>query len=206
MLKLSRLLSLLLLLAAVPPAMAQSPSQVAEEESVRRQEKLILLRNTIKAGQAAATAKDYQAASKLYEDAWTLSEQLGAAAEAERAQVRTGLSDARLKLAEAASKRGDYREANIQVTRALKVDPNNKAAQSFKTENDKELANLVGKLPSEEALAQIPAQKQQDIKAATLSQDGKLLYEAGKFDDAEKLLLQAKEIQPDNRTANYYLN
>lgn len=205
MLKLHRLVSLLLLLAASQPAFSQSPSQLAEEESVRRQEKQILLGKTIEAAKAASAAKDFAGSAKLYEDAWTLSDQLGAAAEAERAQVRTGLGGARLELAKAAAKRGDYREAQTQIARALKVDPTNAAAKSFKAENDKEMANLVGKMPSEEALSHVPAAKAQELKAATLAQDGKLLYEAGKLDDAEKILKQAKELSPENRTANYYL-
>ncbi|MFM7816294.1 MAG: hypothetical protein ACKPGI_04910, partial [Verrucomicrobiota bacterium] len=188
MLKLHRLVSLLLLLAAAQPAFSQSPNQLAEEESVRRQEKQILLGKTIEAAKAATAARDFAGSAKLYEDAWTLTDQLGAAAEPERAQVRSGLAGARLELAKAAAKRGDYREAQTQVARALKVDPTNAAAKSFKAENDKEMAQLVGKMPSEEALSQVPAAKAQELKAATLAQDGKLLYEAGKLDDAEKIL------------------
>ena len=119
MLKLHRLVSLLLLLAASQPAFSQSPSQLAEEESVRRQEKQILLGKTIEAAKAASAAKDFAGSAKLYEDAWTLSEQLGAAAESERIHVRTGLGAARLELAKAAAKRGDYREAQTQIARAL---------------------------------------------------------------------------------------
>ena len=43
-------------------------------------------------------------------------------------------------------------------------------------------------------------------KAGDLVQDGKLLYEMGKLDDAEVKLKQAQELDPDNTRASYYLN
>ncbi len=42
-------------------------------------------------------------------------------------------------------------------------------------------------------------------KAGSLVQDGKLLYEMGKFDDAEAKLNAALVLNPDNQAAHYYL-
>ena len=44
------------------------------------------------------------------------------------------------------------------------------------------------------------------IEAAKLVQDGKLLYEMGKFDDAETKLKAAIALNPTNPAANYYLD
>ena len=43
-------------------------------------------------------------------------------------------------------------------------------------------------------------------QAATLVQDGKLLYEMGKFEEAGVKLNQALKLDPDNQGAFYYLN
>ncbi len=45
-----------------------------------------------------------------------------------------------------------------------------------------------------------------DAQVAQFTQDGKLLYQTGKLDEAEKKLNQALAIQPDNEAAHYYLN
>ena len=44
------------------------------------------------------------------------------------------------------------------------------------------------------------------IEAAKLVQDGKLLYEMGKFDEAEAKLKAAIALNPDNQAAHYYTN
>jgi len=44
------------------------------------------------------------------------------------------------------------------------------------------------------------------IESAALTQDGKTLYEMGKFDDAEAKLRAALALNPDNQAAHYYLD
>lgn len=44
------------------------------------------------------------------------------------------------------------------------------------------------------------------IESGKLVQDGKLLYEVGKFDDAEAKLKAALALNPDNQAAYYYMN
>jgi tetratricopeptide (TPR) repeat protein len=206
MTKASHLLSLALLVAATNVVLGQAPNQVAEEEAVRRQEKAILLRKTLESAQSAVAAKDQVGAAKLYEDAYALGEQLGAAANDERAVAAKGLAASRLNLAIQAQRSGDIREADAQVSRAVKIDPSNLNAKAFKADNDKRLADLTGKLPSEQVIGLLPEHGTNVVQAATMVQDGKLLIEMGKLDEAESILKQASELQPDNNAAFYYLS
>ena len=145
MTKVSNLLRVLLLCACVQGVMAQAPSQVAEEEAIRRQEKASLLRKTLEGAQAAVSQKDLKSAAKLYEDAWAITEVLGASVQTERRQTAEGLSAVRLQLAIAAQRDGDAREADVQVSRALKVNPGYAVARAFKQDNDKRLDDLQGR-------------------------------------------------------------
>ena len=52
-------------------------------------------------------------------------------------------------------------------------------------------------------LASIPTFRTNDARINTLVQDGKDLFEAGKFDDAEKKLRQAYTEDPANVAANF---
>ena len=47
---------------------------------------------------------------------------------------------------------------------------------------------------------------EEKAKAGQLVQDGRLLFEMGKLDEAEKKLKQAIKIDPQNQAAYYYLN
>ena len=145
MTKVSNLLRVLLLCACVQGVMAQAPSQVADEEAIRRQEKASLLRKTLEGAQAAVSQKDLKSAAKLYEDAWAITEVLGASVQTERRQTAEGLSAVRLQLAIAAQRDGDAREADVQVSRALKVNPGYAVARAFKQDNDKRLDDLQGR-------------------------------------------------------------
>ena len=44
------------------------------------------------------------------------------------------------------------------------------------------------------------------VQAGTLAQDGKLLYEMGKLDEAQQKLEAALKLDPDNQGALYYMN
>src|SRR5580765_4582114 len=161
------LLSALLLCAGLSRAWAQNnPAATAEEELVRRQEKAILLRKTIEAAQLAQKEGDLHSAAKLYEDAWKDVEFLGAAAEKEREITVAGLSEVRIALAKAASTDGDYKEADVQLSRVLKVDPHNLKAIELKKENDRNLASMIGRTPSEETLKLVPEYQTNSVKAA----------------------------------------
>jgi tetratricopeptide (TPR) repeat protein len=192
--------------AATNVVLGQAPNQVAEEEAVRRQEKAILLRKTLESAQSASAAKDQVGAAKLYEEAYALGEQLGSAGADEREVAAKGLAASRLNLAIQAQRAGDIREADAQVSRAVKIDPSNLNAKAFKADNDKRLADLTGKLPSDQALSLLPEYRSNVVQAATMVQDGKLLFEMGKLDEAEAALKKASKLQPDNNAAFYYLS
>src|SRR5439155_23494093 len=118
-----------LLVAAVAPLQAQpTPAKLAEEETVRREEAKILLRQKLSDAQEAQRVGRLVDASKLYEEAYMLGQYIGDVVEDENQQVLTGLVAVRMKLAEQAQKSGNYEEADVQVTRVLKVDPMNAVA------------------------------------------------------------------------------
>ena len=88
----------------------------------------------------------------------------------------------------------------------LRVDPSNAAAIEFKRENQKLMAEQRGTVPSPEVKAEVPARLEEITQARTLVQDGKLLYELGKMDEAEAKLRQALKLEPRSQAALYYLS
>ena len=206
MTKVSKILSLVALIAAFDSVSTRAVAQEAGEIAVRREEKAIVLRKTLEAAATAAKQGDMTSAAKAYEDAWNLTEELGSSVEKERNVTIEGFTSSRLALAYAAAKAGDYKEADLQVKRLLKVDPNHVKAKNFKRENDQRLANLVGRVPSEEALSYIAPDKTNKLAAAIAVQDGKLAFEMGHFDRAETKLQEAIKLDPDNGPAYQYLN
>ena len=206
MTKVSKILSLVALIAAFDSVSTRAMAQEAGEIAVRREEKAIVLRKTLEAAATAAKQGDMTSAAKAYEDAWNLTEELGSSVEKERNITIEGFTSSRLALAYAAAKEGDYKEADLQVKRLLKVDPNHVKAKNFKRENDQRLANLVGRVPSEEALSYIGQDKTNKLTAAIAVQDGKLAFEMGHFDRAETKLQEAIKLDPDNGPAYQYLN
>jgi hypothetical protein len=111
-----------------------------------------------------------------------------------------------MSLAQQAQRRGDLREAKTQVADVLRVDPSNAAAIEFNRGNEKLLSERRGQLPSEEVVNRVPALAEEKVKTGILVQDGKLLYEMGKLDEAEVKLQRAVKEDPLNQAAYYYLN
>ncbi len=173
---------------------------------MRRQAETIVLRQKLADAVAAEGRKDMVGAAKLYEDAYALVQRIGAGIDAEAEQAKKGLSQLRLTLAEDAAKRGDWKEADVQVTRALKVNPQDPKALEFKQKNDKTLAAQYPNMPHPEVEALVAPTKKEREEAAKLVQDGKLLLELGKLDEAEAKLREANKIAPDNNAAPYYMD
>lgn len=185
-----------------------SPVQLAEEEAVRRQEAIRLLRMRLADAQALQAQGRIVEAARVYEDAWALFPRIGLAGEnveADMAAVENGLVGIRLKLAEQAQRKGDLKEAETQIKSALRVKPQSPEALKMKLEVDKAIAASRGRVPSDEIVARIPEFQEEKVNAGTLVQDGKMLFEAGHVSEAEAKLRQALEIDPDNRGAAYYL-
>ncbi len=196
----------LLASAAALPAQT-SPTDAAVNEAVIRQANTIILRQKLLDAKNVELRGDMPAAAKLYEEAYSLVEQIGPSSITNEAALTvSGLVSTRLSIAHDAQRDGDLREAATQVNRALKVDPQNPAALAFKKQNDQLLATMVGKMPDEATLQQVPYIAKDKTEANTLVRDGKLLYEMGKFDEAQVKLEEAGRLDPDNEGAFYYMN
>ena len=188
-------------------ASAQSQPAAVDDavtESVRREANKIDLRRALADAQEAQKKGEVFPAAKLYEKGWELAQKIGSGIDAERQQVVTGLTTVRLQLAEQAMRVSEYQEADAQIRRTLVIDPKNQAALSLKAINDKDWAAQQGRMPSSEIIAKLPDAQKDRVKAATLVQDAKLLFEVGKLEEAEAKLNEAKKIDPANKGAFYY--
>src|SRR6266496_4048199 len=206
MTKAANLLGLLLLLASTTPLMAQpAAADAATDEAVRRQAAIIMLRQRLAEAKAALDKADLVGASERYERAYESVQIIGVGIDPESQETISGLATVRLALAKQAQRRGRFGEADLHVKRVLAVDPKNEVALRLKKENDKALEALKGRVPSKEIQALIPEVQKQKINTATMVQDGKVLYEMGRMEEAEEKLKQAAKQDPDNIMAFYYL-
>jgi tetratricopeptide (TPR) repeat protein len=199
-------IGLAFLLASAAQSRAQADdTDLAVSHAVQNQASTITLRQKLGDAKAAAARGDLAGAAKLYEDSYELASQIGSGIDVETAQTISGLAATRLALARQAQSQGDLREAATQVNRVLKVDPKNADALAFKKQNDEMMAAMQGKMPDETTLGQLPAVAKDKIQAGTLVQDGKILYEVGKLEEAEAKLNAALKLDPDSEGAYYYL-
>ena len=202
------LLGFVLLVTGAPrlPAQTNSPANIAVTEAVLRQANTIVLRQRLEQARDAAAHNDLIAASQLYDQAYQLVQQIGSGIPSETEQTISGLVTVRFELAREAQREGRLHEADVQISRVLKVQPGNAAAQAFKRKNDELMAAQRGQVPDEATVQQIPAITGVKTDAATLVRDGKLLYEMGKFEEAQAKLEQALKIDPGNEGAFYYMS
>jgi type II secretory pathway component GspD/PulD (secretin)/tetratricopeptide (TPR) repeat protein len=200
-------LGAIVLLATTPFSWAESnPQESAVNEAIYRQANRITLRQKIEAARNAQERGELANAAKLYDDAWELVQNIGSGVDAEAAQTKAGLALARTTLAQKAQNRGDYREAKTQISDVLRVDPSNAIALDLNREIEKQLRENRGNMPSEEVQNRAPLVAEEKVKTSVLVQDGKLLYEMGKLDEAEIKLQRAVKADPLNQAAYYYLN
>ena len=183
-----------------------SPQDAAIKEAIQRQHDTLLLRQKIADAQAAEARKDVPGAAKLYEEAYKLVQAIGSGIPDESAATVSGLTGVHLQLARAAQKAGDLTQAKVHGTRVIKVDPQNAAGLAFMQENEKLLAAQAGRRPDEATINRVAQVQTEKIEAGTHVNNGRVLLEAGKLDEAEKELLKAKEIDPENQAAFYYLS
>src|SRR5512138_230451 len=143
-------LGLTLFLATAAVSFGQAPPQeTAINEAVMRQAARISLRQKLVQASEAQARGDLPAAAKLYDDCWDLVQKVGANVDAEAAQTRAGLASVRLELARLAQRRGDYRDAGIQINDVLRVDPSNADAIGLRQANEKLLAQQAGRIPDQ---------------------------------------------------------
>src|SRR5664280_301239 len=185
-------------------AQPSPPADSAVQEAVRRDAARIELRQKLEKARDAELRHDLPNAAKLYDDAWTLVETIGPSSEPEAQETIAGLSNVRLQLARNARHRGDLRDAEIQVKDVLRVNPNDAIALAFYNDNKRMMEAQRGKVPSIATQEQIPAIESDKIQAATYIQDGRLLFQMGKLDEADAKLKQAMRLDPANKTAEYY--
>src|ERR1039458_5334898 len=202
-------LAALVVFPATMPAQDTS-ANLAVNEAVLRQANTIVLRQKLSDARAVAQRGDIVNAAKLYQESVTLAQQIGTESiPNETQQAVAGLAVTRLALARDAQSRGDLHEADAQVQQVLKADPKNNAAIGFKEKNDQMMVAMKGRR-ADNATLDLTAPNgpiaSDMVAARTLVQDGKLLYEMGKFTDAEIKLADAIKLDPDNNTATYYLN
>ncbi|HJO54250.1 MAG TPA: hypothetical protein QF373_07095, partial [Verrucomicrobiota bacterium] len=96
-------------------------------------------------------------------------------------------------------------EARKQVQRVLVLSPGNLVAREQLQSIDARLEKLRGRMPTEETIERVKDVIEEKTQAATLVQDGKLLYEMARYDQAEAKLRQALKIDPANRGGAYYM-
>jgi general secretion pathway protein D len=183
-----------------------TPAQDAVTESLRREAAKIELRQKLVDAQAAQKRGDINAAARLYSESLLLTKRIGTGVEAEYQQVLTGLIQTQLTLAEHAQRRGEFDQADLHANVVLKEDPKNATALVFKAENARIRATMTGLMPSQDTIARLPEAHNDRVTASTHVQNGKVLFEAGKFDEAEAQLNQAIKVDPANTAAHTYLN
>jgi tetratricopeptide (TPR) repeat protein len=180
-------------------------SQIAADEAVKREAMTIQLRRTLEDAQKLRKKGDLEAAARLFEEAYSTVQSIGVGVETERTEAISGLVAVNLELAEQAQRRSDLTEADTRVKRALRVDPKNEAAQKFKKKNDDLIEQKRGQVASQEVRSRLPDIREERIKTSTLVQDGRLLIEMGRVDEAEAKLKEAYKRDPENKPAVYYL-
>ena len=205
------LFCLIFVLTAAPTLLAQTGARDATgnaiDEAVRRQDDLNSLRRKMALAETARGRGDLNACVKQYEDCRELIKNIGATVvDNENRQVIAALSDVLLELAQKAQAAGDYKTADEKVRHIVKINPEDQAAIIFKKHNDKLLAEQAGRIPSDEMLARLPEFRTNHINNATLVQDGRLLFEAGRLEEAQTKLEEALSREPENQAAAYYLN
>ncbi|MEI8043139.1 MAG: hypothetical protein WCL11_17140, partial [Verrucomicrobiota bacterium] len=199
----------MLLLAAAPVSRAQAQAtaeETAVNEAIYCQANRVILIQKLAEARSAQSRNAPASAAKLYDEAWDLAQKIGSGVDAEREQTVAGLAAVRLDLARAAQGQNQLEEADIQIKDVLRVDPANAAALDFKRGNEQLMAQQRGTIPSPEVKAQVPAAAEENIRARTLVQDGKLLYELGKMEEAEAKLHLALKEDSRNQAALYYLS
>lgn len=206
------ILSLVLVLSAVCSVTAQSVDQLSNREKAKREEAVIALR--IKLEQAESSRNEAKARDELlktallYEAAVSELKMVGpvAAVDAERQRTIDGMAEVRLKLAAQFQKAQKFYEADQEVVRILKLDPNQEEALQFKAGNDKLIARYTGRQPSRDAITKIPAVREKQVQASTMIQDARLFLELNKLEEAEAKLQEAKSLDPESDAVWYYLS
>ncbi|MGA3181771.1 MAG: hypothetical protein ABSF38_15625, partial [Verrucomicrobiota bacterium] len=187
----------------------QESEDLARREEAFREMRTLELHDTLQTAAAAQKRGDINGAAQDYWKAVgliPLVEVGNPAVDLEKKAAIKGLDDTREFLAREAMKSDNLAEASDQVANALKSDPTNERLLILKKEIELKAAAEVGKVPSPEAQKERPNVEKIRNDVAIMVQDGKLLYELGRYDDAEIKLKQALKMDPSNTSVPYYLD
>ena len=201
-----QILCLITVLAA-PALRAQTSdaAALATDEAVRRQALLIKLKQELADAISAQQRNDLTESARLYNECFQNAQIIGPPADPERAEIIDGRNTVLLALARDDQSRHDYQQAEVRLKLILATDPQNMAALQAEKENKAILDAQAGLVPSASVLAMRPTIKSNEVQVATLVQDGKFLYEAGKYDEADVKLKQALAMDPANLPAYQYM-
>ena len=193
-----------------PPLLAQAQGEgAATEEAVRRQEAAKILKIKLAEAKAAERKGQTLEASRLYQEGVVQLGKLGgqtAGIESERAQLLQGFSAVVLTLSKEEEKRGNLQGAGEQLNRALAVDGRNPILLEQKRRVDQAIEMSRGRVPSTETVSRAPKIAEEKIDLSTRVQNAKWLWEAGKIDEAEAILVKVLAEDPTNPAANHYLH
>jgi type II secretory pathway component GspD/PulD (secretin) len=191
-------------------AQVENPNvQYANDEAVRRQEKTIEMHQLLEQARAAVKRNQLLEAAKIYQLAVadiSLAQVGNPTVEADKKAAVAGLDEVEVKLAHLAMDVGDLARASNHLELAIKSDPYNQTLLKFKAELALHATEQTGRVPSPDVVARVPGFEKQKIDVATKVQNAKLLYEMGKYDEAEVILNQVMKDDPSNRSAPYYLD
>ena len=193
---------------AAPVVRAQSSASdtaaAVAEEAARRQADMVTLQQELTKAQDAAKRNDLDQAAQLYGHCYTLSTGIGEPDSAISRQVVAERSAVLLQLARRDESRGNYEAAKQNIDLVLASDPHNETALAMQKQNDEKIQETAGMHPSVAVQEQIAAYGTNQVEVNTLIQDGKLLMEMGRYDDADAKLKKAIELEPGNLPAQNY--
>jgi len=202
-------LCIAILLPCTLPLHAQKANtDVAVDESVRREAlqrdldaKLIQAADAQKRGAINESAR-------LYTDALNLAKKIGKSGPGSEGQFLAaldGFTNTRLMLAEQAQRVSDYTAAEDQFATILRENPNDQQIIALRKANEALRVKTAGLRPTPAAIAQIPAIVTNKVEASALAQNCKMFFEAGRINEAETFARQALKLDPSNAAASYYL-
>ncbi len=201
-----KLLCLVLLLAG-PALRAQTGDAVsaAVKEAVNREAATITMRENLKNAQAAEQSKDLVRAAALYETCFTEATTIGEAVQPEMDQIKASLAVVLMELAKEDQDHHDYDAAETRYKELLAADPQNVAALKAEQDNAAIIKSLAGTRPSPAVLERAPEFESNAVEAATFVQDGRYLYEAAHYDEAEVKFNKALALDRGNLPAAHYM-
>jgi len=204
---------------------AQQIQTALREVNLKSQETRILIENNIERAQKAVTP---QLAATFYEDiirldyafrnytTLKLEGLLDDPTTTARIQAFALLDDVlvpareayvtnRIALAEAAQQRREYDEARQIIDMAILILPKDQKLQDFKRFNEKSEARFRNASPGTDVAARLQELENRKRQVAVLLRDGKFLWEARDFDEAEDKFNRVIKLDPRNDVAYNYL-